>query len=77
MVILKGGGGVIADLNRTIMLILAHGHCVFYYFQHAYGRHLITRQNENRFLAFGSLISIAEIDNALFLIIVCSKFSEM
>ena len=24
MVILKGGGGVIADLNRTIMLILGY-----------------------------------------------------
>ena len=36
-----------------------------------------TRQNENRFLAFGSLISNAEVENAIIshCIIVCSKFS--
>ena len=32
----------IADLNRTIILMLAHAHCVFYNFQHAYGQHRIT-----------------------------------
>ena len=33
MVILNGGGGgggVIADLNRTIILMLAHAHCVVF-----------------------------------------------
>ena len=36
-----------------------------------------THQNENRFLAFGSLISNAEVENAMIsdCIIVCSKFS--
>ena len=36
-----------------------------------------THQNENRFLAFGSLISNAEVENAMIsdCITVCSKFS--
>ena len=36
-----------------------------------------TRQNENRFLAFGSLIARAEVENAMIsdCIKVCSKFS--
>ena len=36
-----------------------------------------THQNENRFLAFGSLASSAEVENAMIYvcIIVCSKFS--
>ena len=36
-----------------------------------------THQNENRFLVFGSLISNAEVENAMISdgIIVCSKFS--
>ena len=36
-----------------------------------------TFQNENRFLAFGSLISNAEVENAIIsvCVIVCSKFS--
>ena len=36
-----------------------------------------THQNENRFLAFGSLASNAEVENAMIsvCIIVCSKFS--
>ena len=33
--------GFIADCNRTIILMLAHAHCVVYYFQHAHGRHRI------------------------------------
>ena len=33
---------LIADLNRTISLMLAHAHCVVYYFHHARGRHRIT-----------------------------------
>ena len=38
-----------------------------------------THQNENRFLAFGSLISNAEVENAIIsdCVIVCSKFSEI
>ena len=38
-----------------------------------------THQNENRFLAFVSLISNAEVENAMIsdCIIVCSKFSEI
>ena len=40
MVILNGG--LIVDLNRAIILTLAHAHCVVYYFQHAHGRHRIT-----------------------------------
>ena len=32
----------IADLNRTIILMLARAHCVFYFFQHACGLHRIT-----------------------------------
>ena len=72
--------GFIADLNHTIILMLAHAHCVDYYFQHAHGRHRITvntHQNENRFLAFGSLISNAEAENATISdsIIGFSKFS--
>ena len=36
-----------------------------------------THQNENRFLAFGSLASNAEVENAMISVcfIVCSKFS--
>ena len=34
--------GFIADLIRTIILMLAHAHCVVYYFQHAHGWHRIT-----------------------------------
>ena len=36
-----------------------------------------THQNENRFLAFGSLISNAEVENAMIsdCVIVCSKFN--
>ena len=36
-------------------------------------------QNENRFLAYGSLTSNAEVENAMIsvCIIVCSKFSEI
>ena len=60
--------GFIAELNHTIILMLAHAHCVDYYFQHAH---------ENRFLAFGSLISNAEVENAIISdsIIFFSKFS--
>ena len=38
-----------------------------------------THQNKNRFLAFGSLKSNAEVENAMFsdCIKVCSKFSEI
>ena len=38
-----------------------------------------THQNEYRFLAFGRLISNAEVENAMIsdCIIVCSKFSEI
>ena len=57
--------GVRADLNCTIILMLAHALCVVYYFQHAHGRHRITHQNENQFLAFGSLISNEEVENAM------------
>ena len=60
----------LADLNRTIILMLAHAHCVVFHFQHAHDRHRIlnsvnTHQNENRFLAFGSLISNVELENAI------------
>ena len=43
----------------------------------AWNNSVNTHQNENRFLAFGSLISNAEIENAVIsdCIIVCSKFS--
>ena len=55
--------------------MLANAHCVVYYFQHAHGWH--THQNENRFLAFGSLLSNAEVENAIIssCIIVCSNLS--
>ena len=68
--------GFIADLNRTITLMLVHAHCVVYYFQHVYVR-VNTHQNENRFVAFGSLISHAEVENTIIsdCIIVCSNFS--
>ena len=64
------------DSNRTIILMLVHTHCVVYYFQ-ASNNSVNTHQNENRFLAFGSLISNAEVENAMIsdCIIVCSKFS--
>ena len=64
--------GFIADLNCTIILMLVHAHCLFYNFQHAYNSGN-THQNENRFLAFGSLISNAEVENAIIsdCIIVC------
>ena len=54
--------GFIADLNRTIILMLAHAHCVVFDF---------------RSLAFGSLIFHAEVENAMIsdCILVCSKFS--
>ena len=48
--------GFIADLNRTIILMLVRAHCVVYYFKHAHDS-VNTHQNENRFLAFRSLIS--------------------
>ena len=74
--------GFIADSNRTIILMLAHAHCVVYYFQHVHGRHRITpliliNMIDNWFLAFGSLISNAEVEYAMIpdCIIVCSKFS--
>ena len=40
---------------------------------------IIMHKNENRFLAFGSLISNAEVENAMIsdCITVCSKFSEI
>ena len=68
--------GFIADLNRTIILMLAHAHCVVYYFQASHNS-VNSHQNENRFLAFGSLTSNAEVENAMISvgIIVCSKFS--
>ena len=64
----------------TIIIMLAHAHRVVYYFRHAHGQHQITgntRKNEIRFLAFGSLISTAEVGNAMTsdCILVCSKFS--
>ena len=34
--------GSIADLNRTIILMFAHAHCVVYFFQLAHGRHRIS-----------------------------------
>ena len=34
--------GLIADLIRTIILMLADAHCVVYLFQHARRRHRIT-----------------------------------
>ena len=68
---------IIADLNRTIILMLAHAHYLFYYFQHAYGRHRNIHQNEIRFLAFGSLVSNADVENEMIsdCIIVSSKLS--
>ena len=43
MVILNGAfNNNVADLNCTIILMLAHAHFVIDYFQHAYGRHRIT-----------------------------------
>ena len=56
--------GFIANLKCTIIIVSAHAHCMVYYFQH-------------RFLAFESLISSAEVENAMIsdYIVVCSKFS--
>ena len=65
----------IANLNCTIIFMSGHGHCMFYYFQHACFRHRITPEiliKMKRFLAFGSLSS-SEVENAMIsdLIIVC------
>ena len=32
----------IANLNRAIILMFAHAHCMVYYFKHACGRHRMT-----------------------------------
>ena len=48
----------VADLNRTIIVMLVHGHCLVNYFQHAHGRHGITPISVLiLILAFGSLTS--------------------
>ena len=56
--------------------MIAHTHCMFYYFQKS-NTSGNTQLNKNRFLAFGGLISNAEIDSATIadFIIVCSNFS--
>ena len=54
----------IADLNHTIILMLAHAHCVAYHWSASHN-FVNTHQNENRFLAFGSLTSSAEVENAM------------
>ena len=33
--------GFIANLKYVIILLLAHAHCMFYYFQHACGQYQI------------------------------------
>ena len=47
--------GFIADLNRIIILMLAHAHCMVFYFQHAHGWHRI---------AASQIICITEILNS-------------
>ena len=68
--------GFIADLNHNIILMHAHAHWVVYYFQPSHNS-VNTHQNENRFLAFGSLTSNTEVENKIIsvCIIVCSKLS--
>ena len=72
--------GFIADLNRTIILILVHMHCVVYYFQHAHGRHRITPfiliKMKIGFL-HSEASSNAEVENAMIsdCVLVCSKYS--
>ena len=69
-------------LNPTIILMFAHAHCVVFHSAcpwSASNNSVNTHQNENRLLAFGSLISNAEVKNAMIsdCIIGCSKFSEI
>ena len=63
MVILNG---FIADLNQTIILMLAYAHCVVHFFQHVHriSSKIPIKMKIDRFLAFGSLISNAEEENA-------------
>ena len=72
--------GFIADLNYHYFNACACTLCAFLlsaYPWSASNNSVNTHQNENRFLAFGSLISNAEVENAMIsaCIIVCSKFS--
>ena len=63
MVILNGGVGGIVKENRTTILMFAHAHCVFYYFQHACGRHRIITEILIKMYFLG-LISNAGEENA-------------
>ena len=81
MVILKGGGGYSGFKLHRFCNICACALCGLLLLSacplSASNNSVNTHQNENRVLAFGSLISNAEVENAMIsdCIIVCSKFS--
>ena len=70
----------IADLNRTIACARALCGLLLSTCPRSASHNFVnTHQNENRFLAFGSLTSSAEVENAMIsvCIIICSKFSGL